>query len=268
MADTGQTCEDLTIKQIIIGGKDGAPGVPGPPGSSIQLPITANDVTVTNAGFTTVQDVLDDLLFVPVNIESFETPVTLFENRGSTDASADFTMNFEWTLNKSIVGGSQTLLGPAEMTPESLTAADRDKLVTLTDFNTTSIFTLTSTEASGGISVVPKTITFTNKIYYGDRAIPGAVDDNFIQALENVLQTTTTINVNSNTPASDNPKTYFWYAYPTSGYGTPLFTVGGFPLDTQPPILVSYTNLLGHTENYNVIRATNHSLGSIFVNIT
>ena len=267
MAGTGQSCEDLVLKKIIIGGEDGAQGPAGPPGPGVEFPIEATNISVTNAGYNNLQEVIDYLLFVPLNITSFTTPVTLFEKRGSSDPSADFTMNFTWAVNKTLSGGSQTLTGPAAMTPVTLTTGERTKLVTLTDFNSTSTFTLQTTEASGGTDIAALQVSFVNNIYYGDAAIPGAVDSAFIQSLIPKLQSTFVTNVNSNTLASDNPKKYFWFAYPVA-YGTPTLKVGAFPLDAQPPVLVSFTNTLGHTEDYNVIRATNHSLGSIFIDIT
>jgi hypothetical protein len=267
MAGTGQSCEDLVIKKIIIGGENGAQGPAGPPGPGVTFPIAASNISVTNTGYNNLQEVLDYLLYVPLNINSFTTPVTLFEKRGSTDPSADFTMNFTWSINRVITGGSQTLTGPGAMTPVSLTTAERSKLVTLTDFNTTSTFSLITTDSAGATDTAARQITFANRIYYGDAVIPGSINSAFIQSLSNKLQTTFVTNVNSNTLASDNPKKYFWFAYPVA-YGTPTLMVGAFPLDTQAPVLVSFTNTLGHTENYNVVRATNHSLGSIFIDIT
>lgn len=258
-------CEDLTIKKYIFTGETGATGPQGPPGESIQLPIPAADISVTNVGFSNAQEIFDFLLFAALSITNFSTVTILFENRSSTDASADFTILWSWTLSKAIVTpGSQTLTGPVEMTPVSLTNSERSKLVTLTDFNTNRNFTLEVTDEFGTPTSATVLVSFTNKIYYGDAAIPGAVNDTFILSLSNSLQINNTSNVASNTGAAE----YFWFATPVA-YGTPTFMVGAFPMDMQAPIAVTpFTNNLGHTENYNVYRATNHSLGAIFVDIT
>jgi len=259
------SCEDLTIKKYIFTGEQGEKGDKGDPGDSVAFPIAASNISVTNAGFSTAQEIFDYLLFAPMTINSFTTPTILFENRASTDASADFTILWSWALSKAIVSpGSQTLTGPGTMTPVSLVLADRSKLVTMTDFNTTSNFTLTVTDELGTPTSAIVPITFTNKIYYGDAAIPGAIDSTFILSLTGSLQSTNTKTIASDTDATK----YFWFATPTA-YGTPTFMVGAFPMDMQTPVAVSpFTNSLGHTENYNVYRATNHSLGAIFVDVT
>lgn len=258
-----QSCEELVIKKIIIGGEDGPQGPQGPPGESLELPIAASDISVTNPGYANLQVLLDDLLNVPLVINSFTTPTTLFEKRLSTDPSADFTMNFTWILNQIVTGGSQTLIGPNEMTPVSLTTSERDKLVTLTDFNTNGVFTLTATTAAGDTQNAAISAVFANRVHWGDSTVPGAVDSTFILSLSNKLSTSYNGSYNTNTGASE----YFWFAYPVA-YGTPTLKVGVFDLDALTPVLVSHTNSLGHTENYNVIRSTYAALGGLVVDVT
>lgn len=252
-------CEDFIIKKVIIGGEKGDTGPQGPPGEGVSLPIAAADVTVANVGYTTVQDVINALLYITPQITGFITPVTLLENRSSTDSSADFLMNFSWGVNKILA--SQTLVGPAQMTPVTLTADQVAAVVTLTDFNTSSTFTLTITDTEGGTDVATITVTFTNKIYYGDAAIPGAIDSTFINSLSSKLQATSTTNVQTNTTD------YFWFACPVA-YGIPNFVAGGFTFAMEAPITIPHTNAYGHTEDYYVFRATNNNLGGLDIEIS
>lgn len=269
------SCENdngLTIKKYILSGETGADGPIGPAGEGVELPIDATDVNVTNIGYDTVQEALDFLLLVPMAIQNFSTPTVLFENRLSTHASADFNLVWEWTLNKTIIPpGNQTLIGPIEMTPVTLEVGDRTKTVTMTNFNTTRSFNLTVTDELGTSVFAIVEVAFTNNIYFGDVAIPGAVNSAFILSLigggSPSLQTTNIIDLYSTTDPAANPKTYFWFASAVSN-GVPIFKSGGFLMDMQAAIPVTFTNNFGHVENYNVYRSTNHSLSTIFVNIT
>ncbi len=269
------SCDNgITIKKYILSGETGADGAKGDPGEATQLPIDATDVNVTNDGFTTVQDALDHLLLAPMVINNFSAATLLFENRLSTHASADFDILWVWEVSKDIVApGLQTLVGPVEMTPVVLVNTDRSKLVSLENFNTTSNFTLTVTDEVGNVTAAVVPVVFTNNVYWGDKAIPGAIDSAFILALNDgdspSLQTTNVIDVYSTTdPSAVTPnEEYFWFAT-EANRPAPTFKVGGFPFDMQLPTLVSFTNNFGHTVNYNVYRSTNHSLSTIFVNIT
>ena len=100
-----------------VPGPIGPIGPIGPPGESVQLPIAAEDISVTNLGFSNQQDLNDYLLYVPIIISNFSTPVDIYEI-GSVVTS----LTFNWILNRDPV--SQTLTGPL-ITPPTLIVSQR-----------------------------------------------------------------------------------------------------------------------------------------------
>jgi len=251
------SCEDLTIKKYILSGPKGDKGDKGDSGDAASFPIEAINISVTNPGYANLQEVLDALLYVPITIDSFTTVTVLFENRASTDASADFTIQFNWSVTGTDV--AQTLVGPTEMTPVSIAAGVRVKTVTMTNFNTNETFTLTVDDGQQQpYSNIQ--IDFTNNLYYGDSVIPGLIDEDFIKTLNTSLQKTKVITVPTDLSAS----TYFWFAVPVA-YGTPIFkdATTGFAYDMQDPLPFTagngniFNNNLGHTEDYYLYRSTN-----------
>jgi hypothetical protein len=154
---------------------------------------------------------------------------------------------------------AQTLTGPSEMTPVSIAAGIRAKTVTMTNFNTNETFTLTVDDGT----IQPSKnidIEFTNKVYYGDAAIPGVIDETFIKSLNSNIQTTKVITV----PTDLSGSTYFWFAVPVA-YGTPIFkdATTGFAYDMDTPIPFTaangniFENNLGYVEDYYLYRSTN-----------
>lgn len=260
MAQNIDSCEELVLKEIIIGGSDGAKGEKGEPGAVLTT-LDADKVNVTNSGYTNAQEIFDDLLYVSPLINDFTTPELLFLNRLSTDASADFTILFNWALNKTAT--VLTFVGPSEMTTVTPAVTDTSVTVTMTDYNSNETFTLSFGD---GKNTVVKNINleFTNKVFFGDSVI-GSSDGSFIESLTNsLLQTNNSIGIRGSTTDANE---YFWFATPVA-YGTPGMTVGGFAADLTLEATFSYTNSLGYAESYNLYRMTNDNLGSININIT
>lgn len=267
MAAPNESCEKIVLKEYVLSGPKGDKGDKGDSGDAVSFPIAASNISVTNDGFANAQEVFDFLLYIPVTINSFSTSPTLFENRDAGHASADFTMGFNWSLNKTIV--SQTLVGPAEMTPVALIDTDRSKTVTMTNYNTGETFTL---EVNDGTTIVSANINtvFTNKIYFGDAAIPGVTDETFIKSLPSSLQIANTIQ----TPSSTTAGTYWWFAAPVA-YGVPNITDAatgfGIDMDTAIPFTLGngnqFTNDLAYSEDYNLYRTTNDNLGAITMDV-
>ena len=107
------------------------------------------------------------------------------------------------------------------------------------------------------------TLTFTNKIKYGVAAIPGAINDSFLNGLANKVLFTSklkTITVNAGSGE------YIWYALPSS-YGTCTFTVGGFTGGFALVSTFNHTNESGATVEYRVYRSDNANLGSTTVTV-
>lgn len=263
---TPDSCEKIVLKEYVLSGPQGEDGEKGDTGETVAFPIAASNISVTNAGFSTAQEIFDFLLYIAPVISSFSTGIVLFENRLASHVSADFDISFAWSLNKSIT--VQTLTGPIEMTPVALDPADRGKLVTMTNFNTNRSFTLEVDDGEARAnSVVSSTINieFTNRVYFGDSVIPGLIDADFIKTLPSIIQKTFDLETISTTTTD----TYWWIAVPVA-YGAPYvqddFT--GFPIDMQDPLPFTigngnqFVNDLDHAEDYNLYRTTNDNLGA------
>ena len=263
---TPDSCEKIVLKEYVLSGPQGEDGVKGDPGETVAFPIAASNISVTNAGFNTAQEVFDFLLYNDPIINSFTTGTYLFENRLASHISADFDISFAWSLSKAIT--SQTLTGPIEMTPEALVSGDRGKVVTMTNFNTNRSFTLEIDDGEGReLSVTSNTINleFTNNLYFGDSVIPGLIDADFIKTLPSNLQKTLDLQTISSTTIG----TYWWIAVPIA-YGAPYVVDNqtGFGIDMQAPIPFTigtgnqFVNDLDHPEDYNLYRTTNDNLGA------
>ena len=263
---TPDSCESIVLKEYVLSGPKGEDGIQGPAGDTVAFPIAASNISVTNAGFTNAQEIFDFLLYTAPIISNFSTGTVLYENRLASDPSADFTLSWSWSLNKGIT--SQTLTGPIEMTPVSLLAADRGKVVTMTNFNTNRTFTLEVDDGEGRANSVTSSavaVEFTNRIYFGDSVIPGLIDENFIKTLPSVVQKT----FNLETLSTTTTDTFWWIAVPVA-YGAPYVSDNqtGFAIDMQNAIPFTagtgnqFTNDLGYAEDYNLYRTTFDNLGA------
>lgn len=240
----------FVVKEITLGGTQGPIGPIGPQGPAGPTPDTmdADQILVTNEGYTNAQEIFDDLLYVPINITSFSGGATQYElGRLLT------SITFNWAINKTVT--SQTLVGPAEMTPVVLTAGQRSVTVTLADLSSDAVFTLT---ADDGVIPVDAdfNVSFVNRNYFGDVVIPGSIDSAFVLSLPSILKAN-----RSHTYTSDAIGTqYNWYCYPTR-YGTPTFYAGGFEGGYQLIQTLSFTNNYGYTEDYEIWRSDNPDIG-------
>lgn len=241
-----------------VPGPVGPPGPAGPPGESVQLPIAAEDISVTNLGFSNQQALNDHLLYTPIVISSFSTPVDIYEI-GSTVTS----LTFNWILNRDPI--SQTLTGPL-ITPPTLTVSQRSATLVVSGLTGTTPgdsfpYVLETTDETAATVQATENVKFYNGVYYGDADIPGAIDSNFINSLTKNLQLTRARTWTTNSTGTQ----YAWYAH-RKDLGLATFSVGGFPGGFEAPVTVSFTNGNGFTEDYYVYRSTNPSIGP--VNIT
>ncbi len=242
------------IKEIIISsdtglqGPQGIPGIQGPPGT-IPTTYPADQVTVTNLGYSFAQEIFDFLLYVNPVISGFSGGPTQYE-LGLLLTSLSFT----WSLNKNVV--SQTLVGPAEMTPVVLTAGQRSVTVILANLSSNSTFTLTVDDGQNQVQS-NFNISFVNRNYFGDAIIPGTIDDTFVKSLQSILKANRSHNYIIDAVGAQ----YNWYCHP-SRYGTPTFYAngfeGGWSLITT---LVGFTNDFGYSEDYSIWRSDNPDIG-------
>jgi len=235
-------------------GATGPQGPQGPPGS-VDLPLSSDDVDYNGQ---TLTEVLDELLYTPLTINSFSANPSTYE-KGQVLTSVALL----WTYNKAVE--SQTITGTDVVSP-SLLVGDRNKVVTLSNVAVNTVITLTADDVvADDNAAITRTVTlqFLNKLYWGKGVIPGAVNSAFILALSNSeLKSSRTKSFSIDASTGE----YIWFALPEA-YGLPSFLTNGFNGGFQLHSTISLTNASGHTENYRVYRTTNHSLGLTFVDV-
>jgi len=251
-------CDQILVPVVGgVPGPAGPQGPAGPPGPGTTLPLPATSVSVANSGFANLQEAIDYLLYVPIAIESFTVPVTVYQIGSSVS-----TLNFTWVLSLPPV--SQALTGP-NLTPPTLAATARTHSATLaaplapTVVGTSYTYQLAVTD-SMTTKTATRSISFLNNIYYGDAAIPGALNSAFVNSLTKVLQATRSRSYTTNAGAG----VYNWFAH-RSALGTAVFTVGGFVGGFEAPVVIAVTNSNGFTEDYKVYRSTNPNIGPVGV---
>ena len=241
-------------------GPAGPAGPQGPPGS-ISLPLPADDVSVTNLGFSTLQEALDYLLYVPLALSGLSPTISTYETGSSVNS-----MGFTWNSNRTNFT-SLVLTGGGESDALATTAVAHT-LVFGTPITSTTNVTLTAIDTSitpNNVQVLSTNINFYWGVYWGSEEIPVSLNSAFLNnILSKRLQSGKSHSFTSN--ATDS-LTYVWYAYKKS-LGVASFTVGGFAGGFEPPITLSHTNEEGATADYYVYRSTNSFIGTEVVQIT
>src|SRR5687767_2272265 len=136
-------------------GDKGDQGPAGPPGAGADLPLSSDDVEYNGE---TLTDILNELLYIALTINSFAASPTTFE-KGTVLTSASFS----WSYNKSVE--SQSISGTNVVSPV-LAVGDRNKVVSLNNITTDTVVTLTADdETSDAIAAKTRTTTlqFLNK---------------------------------------------------------------------------------------------------------
>ena len=234
-------------------GPAGPMGPQGPPGAGVSYPIAASNISVTNLGFSNLQQVLDFLLYIPLTITSFavRTPTHLIG--GSLSA-----VTFDWVLSGSFTVG--TISGP-NLVGATMVASPTSSALSgvLTPITVGTTYTYTMNVTDGTDSPTANTVViFLNNVYYGDAVVPGSIDSTFVNTLGSTTQASLVKTVISNAAGSQ----YAWFANRVA-LGLATFTVGGFPGGFNSPTTVSVTNSSGFTENYYVYRSTNPAIGPV-----
>jgi len=256
---------DNNIPEYIVLPDQGGGGVPGPigpagpqgPPGEFDLPLPADDVSVTNPGFSNAQEIFDSLLYVGTVINSLNPTKSTYEI-----GEVISTLGFNWSLNKTDII-SQILTGIHTESGTELGISARSTTVNFSpDLAASSTFTLTVDDGTTPV-IKNSTVNFYSGIYYGDALSPTVIDSNFILSLTKKLQSGRGSSFTSN--AGDS--VYAWYANKVS-LGVANFTAGGFSGGFEPPVTVSFTNSVGHTEDYYVYRSTNAKIGPVSIIVT
>lgn len=244
----------IKVDPFLSKGPKGDKGDPGE-GVELLLPLSTDDVDYRGQVLT---DVIDDLLYLDLVINSFAASPSIFEKGQVLTALA-----VNWSYNKPIESQSISGIG---VTPPTLAVGDRNVNLVLDNVAINTTITLTADDDTGD-SIPAKTrqltINFYNKIHYGKAVIPGAFNNTFILSLEGFLQSNRNRTFNLTTGLNE----YIWFILPVS-YGTPSFTTNGFNGGFQLETVISHTNASGHTEDYAIYRSVNHNLGLTYVGVT
>ena len=227
-------------------------------GSSSGGASTASEVSYKNANYpsqTNVKKALDaiwaKLDYVKPEILSFTmTPsTTIYEVGSSVDS-----LNFAWTLNKDVI--TQTL------TDCTITVDDRSATYS-TPITSNKTFTLTVGDGENSVSK-NLSVSFQNKIYWGNAAIPAEFNSEFILGLQNNKFTTAKKGNYSMNIGADE---YGFIAFPSS-FGTLVsWYIGGFETTVESCGEISFTNASGGVTNYSIYRTGRSGLGNITAEI-
>ena len=188
---------------------------------------------------------LEELLYVPIsaNISLSKSTAEL----GEVVSGLVVT----WSYNKDIVS--------QKFNDVEIDIADR----TYTEIEDITSDTTYKVEGNDGKRNVVKsaTIKFLNGKYYGV-AEEGVYDNDFIKSLTKVL----TENKNGNFTVNCGENEFIYFCIPTR-FGTPRFSVGGFEGGFFKVDTIEFTNDFGYSENYDIYRSDNSSLGNTTVNV-
>lgn len=163
-------------------------------------------------------------------------------------------LTFSWTLNKSVT----SIVFDGTSLSASLRTTKNTEIV-----SSNKTFTLT---VSDGQKTTSKSlsISFQPKIYYGSSNKTSGFDSKFILGLANSRLCSSRVGSFTVTAEGDE---YACICIPVR-YGTPYVKIGGFDTELILAETVSNKNASGHTENYNVYRTGQKSLGTITMVIT
>ena len=191
--------------------------------------------------------ILQELLYVPISISSLSLSKSVVE---IGDVLSGLVVT--WAYNKEDIlsqkfNGLEVRIDDREYTETE-------------DITSNKTYTL---EANDGKNTTTKstTVKFLNGKYYGV-AQEGTYDSDFIKGLTKVLAE----NKNGNFTVNCGENEFIYFCIPTR-FGTPRFSVGGFEGGFFKVDTIEFTNNFGYSENYDIYRSDNSSLGNTTVNV-
>ena len=191
--------------------------------------------------------ILQELLYVPISISSLSLSKSVVE---IGDILSGLVVT--WSYNKEDIV-SQKFNGLE-------VGIDDREYVETEDITSNKTYTL---EVNDGKNTTTKstTVKFLNGKYYGATQ-EGVYDNDFIKSLTKVL----TDNKNGNITVNCGENEFIYFCIPTR-FGTPRFSVGGFEGGFFKVDAIEFTNNFGYSENYDIYRSDNSSLGNTTVNV-
>lgn len=192
----------------------------------------------TEERLTELESQMSDLLYKEISITSFS------HNAGTKERGSVVTdVTLTWAINKT----PKTLTLDGEALDVGLT----NKKLTGLNITKNRSWTLKATDERNKASSKITTISFLNCVYYGMAEQPTTIDSDFIKSLETKTAPTSTRARSFN---AEGDGTYIWYCLPTE-LGKCSFSSAGFPAAFTLVDTISFTNALGHTENFYVYRS-------------
>ena len=191
--------------------------------------------------------ILQELMYVPIDISNLSLSKSVVE---IGDILSGLVVT--WSYNKEDIV-SQKFNGLE-------VGIDDREYVETEDITSNKTYTL---EVNDGKNTTTKsaTVKFLNGKYYGV-AQEGTYDSDFIKGLTKVLAE----NKNGNFTVNCGENEFIYFCIPTR-FGTPRFSVGGFEGGFFKVDTIEFTNNFGYSENYDIYRSDNSSLGNTTVNV-
>ena len=196
----------------------------------------------------TIESALDELMYKPIVISSLSLSKTIAEMGEVVTGLKAF-----WTYNKS-------------PTTQSFDGITLDNAVRSHDIDgeitSNKSYRLTASDGKTNVSRNVG-INFYNGKYYGASLEPIGYDSSFVMTLNKQL----TNNKNGDFSVNCMTNQYIFFAIPTR-FGKPTFKVGGFEGGFMLVNTIKFTNKFGYTEDYNIYKSENASLGNTTVSIS
>lgn len=199
-----------------------------------------------------IKNRLAELEYVPISITEFSL------DKGTNEFGSIVTkIKFAWKTNKvpkTLKIGSNDI--PIGDKAEGTYTLSGQKINTKTDF------TLVADDGKNKTSK-STAVNFCKAVYYGVKTPGASIDNVLVKSLTKTLQSSRGKTFTVTAGAGQ----YIWYALPVT-YGACKFNVGGFDGGFSLAETISFTNDVGHTENYYVYKSDNANLGTQTVKVS
>jgi len=184
-----------------------------------------------------------------------------FIELGDTLTNPSFTASY--SLPPTVVSVQDDQGGASLDVSSTPTAFIYAGVYTKTTYGNTVTWSMNANDASQA-DVSAAIAKWVQRLYYGVAALPGAINETFVEGLSNnPLADTKTRTFTETAGALD----YIWYCY-RSAYGPATFTVGGFTGGFTLVATIPITNAFGVLETYYVYRSDNIALGTTTVEVS
>lgn len=222
------------------------------PGNSIGG--TAESVKYSNESYpelTNVDLAIDKILakiyYVVPEILSFTmTPSTTEYEMGTVIPAG--TLTFGWSVNKEIKNQA--------LTDCQITVDDRSAVYG-SDLSATKTFILNISDGEKTATSTKK-VSFLNKVYWGNAAEPAEYNSDFVLGLTNSkLATSSKADYAFNAGTGE----YGYFAVPKTMKFSSIW-VNGFQADVEEVATISFTNSVGYSSSYTILRTSKTGLGA------